>query len=697
LLYASSGSEPERSGEALTPDELNDLIILVNTLNGTVSGDTSLQKNLGAHIGPEATYALKKPVLESLKIIYERLKGEGISEPEKQMIAFKLQERAEQCTPGFHNGVNGIIDGFSLAQDVTALMQRVRQSMVSSMANRLTNEVHTNNRCFVVAEKEGYGVHALNRDDMYRGDLSDAAISQALETTFSEKMRLFFVLNALEEEFRGQLSITGYEGPKEAGYQADELEAIDDYLKMFYRDCPEVIALNKAEAMQEQVREKGKEREQEIHEAITVFSKQHPVAFEGFDKQTKAKEIALREFGKARQNMLPPFKKWAEQAIKKLTPEEKSAFDKLIDTAVLSKEIQAINLELERAHGTFKAFFYLQNKEGAVNEINWSNLKSLFWDALKRQPDVDVPPDEVKHLDILLNPSTSEMEGAKEAIAFLSHPENKQDIESLLKTLNLPDALVEIILIELWDRDKTKGIELARRLLFFAITQHSEIYVALCKAFDVPAKDFFISELAKNGMLLRYAPDELRDDDEVSRAAVANNPGALRYTSKAFTLATVAQNGMALEDASAELKGDRDVVLAAVAQNGWALQFASDGLKGDDEVSRAAVANNAGALRYTSKAFTLATVAQNGQALVFASDGLKGDRDVVLAAVAQNGGALRCASAELKADREFILAVVAQDGWALWYASAGLKGDRDVVLAAVAQNGGGTSVCLRCT
>jgi hypothetical protein len=64
-------------------------------------------------------------------------------------------------------------------------------------------------------------------------------------------MHLFFVLNALEEEFRGQLSITGYEGPKEAGYQAGDVEAIEDYLKAFFADDPGVIGLKKADIMHE--------------------------------------------------------------------------------------------------------------------------------------------------------------------------------------------------------------------------------------------------------------------------------------------------------------------------------------------------------------------------------------------------------------------------------------------------------------
>ena len=125
-IYATSAAEPERSGEGLTADELTDLIVLVKQLTGTAPDDTTLAVSLSGHIGPASTYTLKEPVLQSLKIVYERLKDEGIKAPEKQMIAMKLQERAAHCTPGFHNGVNGIVDGFYSAKNVVELMQRVR-------------------------------------------------------------------------------------------------------------------------------------------------------------------------------------------------------------------------------------------------------------------------------------------------------------------------------------------------------------------------------------------------------------------------------------------------------------------------------------------------------------------------------------------------------------------------------------------
>ncbi|MCH9689917.1 MAG: DUF4116 domain-containing protein [Gammaproteobacteria bacterium] len=393
------------------------------------------------------------------------------------------------------------------------------------MANRLLlrpevssiNEVHTHNRCFVVAEglagpgDFNYGVHALNREDMYRGDLSDETIRGALQTTFTEKMRLFFVLNALEEEFRGQLSIAGYEGPKEeAVYQAEELEATEDYLKRFFSDCSEVRAIDEEKASREQVKAQSKEREEEISEAIKKFVETHSAAFEGSGTQNRFKLIALREHGKAHQSMLPQFRTWANKAIEKLTTEEKAAFDELRDTTVLSKKIEAANAQLEQAAGAFKAFFYRQSQAGMIQDINWSNLKTLFWESIKKQAYFEVSSDETSDLEIILNPSAPEAHLVASVINFLSHPENEQDIGPLLSALKLPDARAEEILVTV---------------------------------------------LARNGMLLQYAPNEFRGNKKVVLVATAQNCQALQFASDA-------------------LKADRGLVLAAVAQNGRALQFA---------------------------------------------------------------------------------------------------------------------------
>ena len=88
------------------------------------------------------------------------------------------------------------------------------------------------------------------------------------------------------------------------------------------------------------------------------------------------------------------------------------------------------------------------------------------------------------------------------------------------------------------------------------------------------------------------------------------------WTDKESVKAAVTKNGLDLKKASEDLKEDPDIVLAAVRQNGLALKDASERLTDDKEV-------------------VLAAVGQNGRALKNASERLTDDIYVVLAAMMQ--------------------------------------------------------------
>ena len=86
-----------------------------------------------------------------------------------------------------------------------------------------------------------------------------------------------------------------------------------------------------------------------------------------------------------------------------------------------------------------------------------------------------------------------------------------------------------------------------------------------------------------DGMVLKYASEELKADREVVLAAAQQVDGeGLGYASK-------------------ELQADREVVLQAVRQNGWALKHASEELRADREVVLAAVQEDGRALEYASE------------------------------------------------------------------------------------------------
>ena len=186
----------------------------------------------------------------------------------------------------------------------------------------------------------------------------------------------------------------------------------------------------------------------------------------------------------------------------------------------------------------------------------------------------------------------------------------------------------------------------------------------------VSRRKLMLKAVKHEGVLLKYASRQLKND-------------------RAIVLAAITQNWEAFQFASAGLKRDTDITLFAVRKNGLALAFASDVLKNNKKVVFKAVSQNWEALKYASEKmkenFNLVLIAinQNGLALAFASELLKNDKKIVFEAVSQNWEALKYVSAKMKGDFDLLLFAVRQHGLALRYASEELKGDRRIALEAV--------------
>lgn len=211
-------------------------------------------------------------------------------------------------------------------------------------------------------------------------------------------------------------------------------------------------------------------------------------------------------------------------------------------------------------------------------------------------------------------------------------------------------------------------------------------------------KELMLRAVRRNGSALSHAPETLRSDIEVVRAAVERDPHALQFASpevradRSVVLPVVSRTGSALKFAAASLRSDREVVRAAVQQDGEALKYAAQELRADPSIVCAAVLDNVLALGFAERElrhdrrFILQVVKQEGRALQYTSESLRSDRDVVKAAVRQNGLALEWASRDLRADREVVLAAVTQRGTALRFAAHALKADEDLVKMAVDQD-----------
>ena len=71
--------------------------------------NSTLKKPFAKHTGKDATYTLKKELIDQLQVIYYRLSGDldvqlgKLSDNQRTSILLKLTEEIQACTAGFHN------------------------------------------------------------------------------------------------------------------------------------------------------------------------------------------------------------------------------------------------------------------------------------------------------------------------------------------------------------------------------------------------------------------------------------------------------------------------------------------------------------------------------------------------------------------------------------------------------------------
>ena len=215
-------------------------------------------------------------------------------------------------------------------------------------------------------------------------------------------------------------------------------------------------------------------------------------------------------------------------------------------------------------------------------------------------------------------------------------------------------------------------------------------------------KNIVLAVMKKNGYLLEYTSDELKNDREVVITAISNSNGqALQYASEQLKndreviFTALKYNSDLLKHASDELKNDREIIIAALQKNAseygseCVLKYVSDDFKNDFEIVKIAIKNSDYALQYASdkikndREFVMTAVKKNGHALESASNELKNDHEIVMTAIKNSGEALQYASDELKNDYEIVMAAVKSNGYALEYASDELKNNRSIVMTAV--------------
>ena len=215
-------------------------------------------------------------------------------------------------------------------------------------------------------------------------------------------------------------------------------------------------------------------------------------------------------------------------------------------------------------------------------------------------------------------------------------------------------------------------------------------------------KDVVIAAVENQPNAFQFASKELRDDEDVLKAALTSNnfkgyeldffksASDRLKGNREIVLLAVKNEGWILEHVSEELKADKEVVLAAL--NHWnatsVLQFASDELRADREVALEGWLSFASKELRADKDFVIEVVGKHGNMLEAAPDKFRDDKDVVLAAVsADNDECLKYASDRLKKDKEVVLAAVKRLPTSLRHADNKLKQDRDIVIATVKNYG----------
>ena len=87
-------------------------------------------------------------------------------------------------------------------------------------------------------------------------------------------------------------------------------------------------------------------------------------------------------------------------------------------------------------------------------------------------------------------------------------------------------------------------------------------------------KDTVMVEVMKNGLVLQYASDELRKDEDVIYHALKQNIKSLQYVLNEFYIMDVlGRDGMLLQYVNPKLTSNKYIVEIALEQNGNAIQF----------------------------------------------------------------------------------------------------------------------------
>ncbi|EFC41540.1 predicted protein [Naegleria gruberi] len=220
--------------------------------------------------------------------------------------------------------------------------------------------------------------------------------------------------------------------------------------------------------------------------------------------------------------------------------------------------------------------------------------------------------------------------------------------------------------------------------------------------FFVDDKQIVLDAVRKNGMDLRYASEDLRNDRLVVMTAVIDDGAAIQFApqfqaDKEMALIAVKTSPLALSYLHFSMKADKDVALAAVSHYGQSIQYVSQSLRTNREIILKAVKNNLSALTFCDCHFDKETVCDILQRIKLSEapigiyptfciqlrKHMDSDRNFTLRAVNTLGESLKYAPKSQRQDREIVLAAIRNQSTTLGFAEEPLQKDPEIGLEAI--------------
>lgn len=378
LLHQAPLHTSNKVTEELSNEGLKQLIQDVESMLDDSVRD-AFSTDMLRHVGDQANYELKAQALQSLKLVADKLHDTDTEDSEKTIIALKLQERAENCTAGFHNGINEIVEGFYMADNLPDLLFRVRQDIVSRVATTLTEDTHANNHIFAMAEDLNYGVRATNREDIYinTNRLPNNIIEEKLKEAFKKNLGLFGMLQGVEDQLKGQLMSLGYEGGQSQGYKPATVDKLLDYFMRLFKDTDTVNNYTIAKTDLESTRKIAEEARAKAESSIEALLEKHKIPLESH-KSSKIKAL----LGDKSVLNLSFIRIFLETLPSNLL--DSDDLKKIRNTLKEESEVTPANKKYsEHNQALHKKFFIGEN--GIVTDVNWPEIKQLIWHQVRDQ------------------------------------------------------------------------------------------------------------------------------------------------------------------------------------------------------------------------------------------------------------------------------------------------------------------------